>query len=126
MENRNEVFQKFLEENPTLANPENHHRRLADWAYDTKYRNKVASGEMSFQEALNASLHDAIKTLPPAHEQTQSIEGLTGYDADIARMAIGRNQPIPTQPERSNESGGVVARICAQNAGFRQGEPEHE
>ena len=119
MGNRNEVFSKFISDNPMLANPEGHHRRLADWSYDTKYRDKVDSGEMSFQSALIASRDEALKTLPPPHEKLQTAEGLTGADRAIADMAIARNQPIPIPSGNSNDQPGIVAQTCARYGGIK-------
>lgn len=117
MEDRNQVFENFLKDNPKFV--AGHHRQLADWAYDTKYRDQVASGDMTFEAALIKSRDEALETLPPPHEKIQTITGLTGYDAAVAQMAIGRNQEIPPPSGHIEASPGLVARIAARTAGFK-------
>lgn len=122
MEDHNQVFAAFIEKNPSFANPEGHHRRLADWSYDTRYRDQVEAGDMTFEAALFKSRDEALETLPPPHEMIQTITGLTGYDRSIAEIAISRNQPIPPPSNRTAEPLGLVAQICAQRAGLKNEE----
>jgi hypothetical protein len=117
MKDRNQVFEDFLKDNPKFV--AGHHRQLADWSFDTKYRDQVASGDMSFSEALIKARDEALETLPPSHEKTQTITGLTGYDAAIAQMAIGRNQPIPPPSGHIESPPGLVALITARSGGFK-------
>lgn len=110
-ENRNQLLADFVKKNPSFANPEGHHRRLADWSYDTKYRDKVARGEMTFETALAAAGKEALETMPRQTEASQII----------AEMAIARNQPIPTPSINEYESEEQIAgrQVVAEIAASR-------
>lgn len=111
MENRSEILSRFFKDNPAFKDPSGHPRRLADWSYDTKYRDKVASGEMAFETALVAAGKEALETMPRQTEASQII----------AEMAIARNQPIPTPSVNEYESEEQIAgrQVVAEIAASR-------
>lgn len=99
MQSRNDIFQKFVEKNPSFSNPEGHHRKLADWHWDTKLRADVDFGRKNFEEALNECARYALDQLPLERKS----ETLTDYDQTIQAMAIARNVPPPPSTNYKEE-----------------------
>ena len=72
VKNRDEILADFFTENPNFVS--GHHRQLADWAFDTKYRDQVASGKITLTDALIASRDSALKLLPLPVDETNTEE----------------------------------------------------
>jgi hypothetical protein len=97
MENHKEVFENFINENPDFANTTSHHRRLADWAYDTQFRPAVAAGKISYKDALIASRDAALELLPAKQKEHDTEQ----HKITITEMARQRNQT--TRGIKNNE-----------------------
>ena len=69
----NKIFEEFIKANPTFQNPAGHHRRLADFSYDAKYRSRVAEGSMTYVDALAAARDDALEIMPIPDEKPLNI-----------------------------------------------------
>lgn len=89
--NRNEILDRFFKDNPELSDPQNHHRKLADWSFDTRFRPQVDAGTMDFEAAINAAKAEAYKILPRPGQS----KDVTQINDAVRELAELRNQEPP-------------------------------
>ena len=55
------VWKRFTERHPAMADSEGALRKYGDFRYDTNYRTAVASGRMTYLDALEATARDVYR-----------------------------------------------------------------
>lgn len=99
--NRTEILDKFFADNPLFADENSTYRRVADWQFDTQFRDKVDSNELNFEAALNATKNAVFKIMPPPVTQESVLD----------EMAASRGHDRPEHPGQNNRP--IASNVAA-------------